>query len=680
MKNYGSLSPKLGNLLLHGGDYNPDQWLDYPEVLKQDLVMMKKAGVNVVSLGIFAWSTLEPEEGVFNFEWMDKIIDDLWANGVYVVLATPSGARPRWLAQKYPEVLRVNERFERQHFGIRHNHCPTSPAYREKVRIINTKLAERYAKHPAVVMWHISNEYCGECRCPLCVSAFQKFMKKRFGTIEKLNHDLWNHFWSYAYNDFDQIEPPSEIGEGCCPGLFLNWKRFNSEQTTNFMLEEIAAVKAVAPEIPCTTNMMRNDWTLDYFRMAKELDIVSWDSYPEWHFCQSSLENRDETVEAAAVSMWHDMYRSMGEGRPFILMESVPSVSNALRYGMLKRPGVHQLSSLHAVAHGADSIQYFQWRKGRGGHEKFHGAVVSHDGRDDTRVFCDVASLGKDLKELAAVSGTGVNAKVAVFFDWENRWSIAATSGPRNAGMNYTETVTAHHRALWALGITTDFVYNESDLSKYDLVIAPMLYLLPETTAKRLSEFVEKGGTLVGTYHTGIVNEDDLCYLGEKPLDRLFGVVAEEIDTMPEGINNPISWEGHDGHYACEMCELCNLDTAKVLASYTSDFYAGMPVLTKNQYGEGTAYYIAARTDYEFLKELYAKITEELSIEPAMKELPYGVSAVCREDEEHRFLFVMNFTAEQKEIILETPGTDLLTKNTYEDKLLLPPYGTAVLV
>lgn len=391
------------------------------------------------------------------------------------------------------------------------------------------------------------------------------------------------------------------------------------------------------------------------------------------------MESGDEAVEAAAVSMWHDMYRSMDGGKPFILMESVPSVSNALKYSMLKRPGVHRLSSLHAVAHGADSVQYFQWRKGRGGHEKFHGAVVSHDGRDDTRVFMDVAELGQDLKALSDVSGTGVDTKVAIFFDWENRWAIAATAGPRNAGMNYTETVTAHHRAFWELGIPTDIVYNESDLSKYDLVIVPMLYLLPETTANRLKDFVKDGGTLVGTYHTGLVNEDDLCYLGEKPLDSLFGVVAEDIDTMPSEIHNPVLWNGHEGHYALEMCELCNLTTAQVLAAYGTDFYAGMPVLTKNQYGEGTAYYIAARTDFGFLKEFYGELTAQLSIEPAMKNLPAGVSAVRREDEKNSFLFVMNFTPAQKEVTLEAPAADVLSGETFEDKLVLKPYGVVVL-
>ena len=332
------------DVLLHGGDYNPDQWLDRPDILEKDVEMLAESGCNVVSLGIFAWSTLEPEEGVFRLDWMEEVIDRLYAKGIRVILATPSGARPKWLADKYPEVLRVDQARRRQLFGTRHNHCYTSPVYREKVRIINQKLAERFGNHPAVILWHISNEYGGECHCPLCQAAFRDWLKEKYQTIENLNSRWCTTFWSHTYQNFDDIESPSEIGETQLHALNLDWKRFVTHQTRDFMRWEIQAVQDAGSKLPVTANLMYYFDGLDYFKMAKDIDVVSWDTYPTWGKAKDIAVARDN-------AMCHDLMRSL-KGKPFFQMESCPSSTNWQGISKLKKPGILFAQSMQSIAHG----------------------------------------------------------------------------------------------------------------------------------------------------------------------------------------------------------------------------------------------------------------------------------------------------------------------------------------
>lgn len=681
---YPPINPRFPHFI-HGGDYNPDQWP--PEVWREDMRLMKLANCNTMSVGIFAWARLEPEEGHFEFGWLDTIMDLLAENGAYAVLATPSGARPAWLSQRYPEVLRVRPERLRNLHGKRHNHCPTSPVYRQKTALINRKLAERYANHPALLVWHISNEYSGECHCDLCQGAFREWLKQRYhNNLDELNQAWWAAFWSHTYTAWEQIESPSPVGESLLHGLNLDWKRFVIDQTIDFMRNEIAPLRELTPAIPVTTNLMGFFPGLNYQKLAKELDVVSWDSYPVWHTTGSDWRL------GAQVSFTHDLNRSLKGGKPFMLMESTPSNTNWQPVPKLKRPGMHTLSSLQAVAHGSDTVQYFQWRKSRGSSEKFHGAVVDHVGHEHTRVFQDVAELGAILQKLDPLIGTTVRPEAAILYDWEVRWGIedmyALGSDIERRG--YFQTALSFYQPFWTRGLPVDVIAEEDDFSPYRLIVAPMLYLLKPGVAARLGKFVKDGGTLVGTYWSGLVNETDLCYLGGWPGDGLaevFGIWDEETDTLPPAERNSLAMMpgnelGLIGSYEIkDYCALIHARGARVLATYGSDFYAGRPTLTANRYGQGQAFYIAARTEERFLDDFIGRLTNRLALAPVLPAaLPAGVTAQMRTDGKRKFIFVMNFNPAPATLDLGTATySSLISGLATTGKLSLPAYGVEIL-
>ncbi|HSV26914.1 MAG TPA: beta-galactosidase [Sedimentisphaerales bacterium] len=644
---YPPISAKCPHML-HGGDYNPEQWVRTPEVWDEDIRLMKEAGVNTATVGVFSWVSLEPEEGRFDFTWLDIIMEKFARNDIFAVLATPSGARPAWLSRKYPEVMRVRGDRGRNLHGVRENHCFTSPIYREKTRIINTKLAERYKGHPALILWHISNEYHGECHCNLCQEAFRVFLRKKYkNDLDALNHAWWTAFWSHTYTDWQQIESPSSIGENSIHGLTLDWRRFVTHQTIDFMCHEIRAVRQVTPDIPVTTNMHGSVIHLDYYKFVPHMDVISWDTYPTWH------SPRGDAEVASEVAFIYEMCRAMKGGRPFMLMESTPSTVNWQPACKLKRPGMHRLSSLQAVAHGSDTVQYFQWRMSRGSCEKFHGAVVDHSGRSDTRVFKDVAALGADLAKLDAIVGATTQAPAAIIFDVENAWSIDVMQALGKDLRKYKETVISHYRSFWKMGIAVDIIDQSYDISGYKLVAAPMLYMLRPGFPERVENFVRAGGTFVTTYWSGLVDENDLTFLGGFPgggLRKVLGIWNEETDAIHPSESNSVIISGCNcglkGPYkAQDIFALIHAEGAKVHATFGSDFHAGRPALTCNTYGKGRAWYIASRNEQAFQDDFYGRLAAELALERAVEcDLPAGVSAACRSDGINEFLFLMNFT------------------------------------
>ncbi|MFV0342512.1 MAG: beta-galactosidase [Anaerocolumna sp.] len=646
---------------LHGGDYNPEQWLDRPDILEEDIKLLKEAGCNTVTLGVFSWSTLEPSEGVYCFEWLEGIINKLYENGIRTILATPSGARPKWLSDKYEEVLRVDEKRVRALFGKRHNHCYTSPVYRNKIGIMNRELSKRFANHEAIIMWHISNELSGDCHCPLCQKAFRDWLRNRYKTIEELNKRWNTTFWSHSYVDFEQVESPSSIGETWLHGLNLDWKRFVTDQTIDFVKHEKEAVLSYNPNMPVTVNMMYYFDGLNYFKFKNIIDVASWDSYPTWHKDNDVITGMDN-------AMFHDIQRSI-LNKPFYLMESCPTSTNWQKTSKLKKPGVLELASLQAIAHGSDSVLYFQIRQSRGASEKFHGAVIDHYGKNDTRVFKEVKKLGSDLVKIQEILGSGTEAEVAIVYDWENKWAMEDAQGPRQIGVNYKESVQKFYESFYKLGMNVDFVDMECEIDKYKVLAVPMLYMFREGFENKMRTFVENGGTLIMTYWSGIVDENDRTFLGGTPygIRDVLGLRFEEIDSLYENESNemvPVMGTILDKKYSCsKLCELVKVDGATVLMTYGRDFYKGRPVLTRNEYKSGEAYYIGADGEQAFFDDLVTKIVDQKKLYKSINfEIPYGVAVSERTKNNSKYVFIQNYN--EYEVTVDITGETVILGNT----------------
>ena len=671
----------LGGHILHGGDYNPEQWLDCPEILEEDIRLMKEAGVNCVTLGVFSWAVLEPEEGVYDFDWLEKIIDDLGREGIQVVLATPSGAMPHWLAQKYPEVMQVQADGHRNLPGKRHNFCYTSPVMRQKITALDEALSKRFGRKDNVILWHLSNELAGNfsdgaCHCEYCQKAFREWLKERYGTLDALNHAWWGRFWSHVYTDWEQIHSPVPHGETTVTGLELDWRRFVTDQISDFCRMERQAV-AKYSDLPATTNFMDTFKNIDYNRLQQELDIISWDSYPFWH------EKKDEVPAAVRAAFNHSLMRTMKK-KPFLLMESVPSAVNWRNNNPLKRPGMHMLSSMQAVAHGSDSVQYFQWRKGRGSYEKFHGAVLDHKNGSNTRTFRDVSEVGARLPRLSELLDRTVNRpEAAIVFDWANWWAVEDITGPR-LDLDYPACVMEHYRAFWEHGIGADIVEMDADLSAYKLIVAPLNYMYKPGYSDKVKKYVENGGVYVTTFFSGMADDTDLCFTGHHPLEDVLGVIQEEIDAPSDDFENQFVYGGMT-YPARRMCEIVHpKETAEVLAVYEKDFYAGCPVVTCNPYGKGKAWYLAAESDLAFLRAFYKDVFAEAGLHNALgAELPYGVTVTERcgaaGEEAKRIVFVMNFKNEPVTVEGIGKWTDAESGEACEGSLGLEAFQCRVL-
>lgn len=668
----------LGGRILYGGDYNPDQWLEHPEVLEQDVRLMKESKVNCVSLGIFAWAALEPEEGVYQMDWLDRLITRMEEEDIQVILATPSAAMPHWLTQRYPEVMQVQADGRRNLPGKRHNFCYTSPVMREKTKAIDRELSRRFGRRKNVILWHISNELGGNfadsvCYCEYCQAAFRKWLKKKYGTLQNLNQAWWNYFWSHNYTDWEQIHSPVPNGETTSTALLLDWRRFSTEQIHDFYQMEVQAVREYS-ELPATTNFMYFFKGLDYNRMKHGVDVISWDNYPFWH------KRKDEVSAAVKAAANHNIMRAL-KRQPFLLMESTPSAVSWREYNPLKRPGMNMLAGMQAIAHGSDSVLYFQWRKGRGGYEKFHGAVLDHKNGTNTRVFREVTELGERLAGLGEkIRGTVNRPKAAILFDWENWWAVEDTQGPR-LDIKYVKTILSHYRAFWEQGIEADLIGMDEPLDDYLLVSAPMNYLYKDGYADRVRAFVESGGVFVTTCFSGMVNETDLCFTEQHPLEDVLGVIQEEIDAPSEEFGNSFHYDGKT-YPAKFLCEISHAkEDTEVLASYEEDFYAGYPAVTCHPFGKGSAFYLAAGSDQEFLRVFYRDVFRKAGVENALRaKLPYGVTTAERiADDGTRIVFVMNFKNEP--VIVEDIGiwTDAETQEQYEDALQMKPFECLVL-
>lgn len=671
MTSYPPVSSKAP-YLLHGGDYNPEQW---PRATwAEDFKLMQQAGMTSATVGVFSWVSLQPAEDQFTFDWLDEVMDGLYSHGIHAVLATPSAAQPAWISQAYPDVLPVDANGVRRHHGRRVNYCPNSPSYRRFSAAIAQKLAERFKNHPALMLWHISNEYGATCYCDTCAAKFREFLQAKYKTLDELNHRWWTRFWGHTYTDWSQIEPPFANGETSIHGQTLDYRRFMSHSNLECFINERDVIRPITPEIPITTNLMGAFKPLDYRLWAKEMDVISWDCYPL------------PTADASDIAFMHDLNRGLKDGKPFLLMEQTPSSQNWQAVNALKRPGVLRLWSYLAVAHGADSVMYFQWRRGRGSWEKLHTAVVEHSGRDNTRVFKEVSQIGKELMALGGnVVGAGTDAKVALLFDWDNWWALDEASGPI-ADKKYIATIQKHYRAFFRKNIPVDMVFPDSDFSKYEVLIAPMMYMVKAGVADKIQQMVKRGGSFVTTYFSGVVDETDLAFeIGYPgPLHDVLGIHVEEIDALFPDKGNTIVMADRSGAYECNhLADLVVMGGATVLATFGSDFYRGRTALTEHPFGNGKGYFIASDPNDQFLSDFYGRIAADHDLHaPLFPDLhaPAGVEVTVREKNGNPVIFILNHNAQPVKVTLDgRTYTDLLNSEKISERVELDGYGVRIL-
>lgn len=662
---------KFFDRILFGGDYNPNQWPK--EIWEEDIRIFKKASINSATVNVFSWAKIQPSENCYDFEELDQIIEKLSTEGFDIVLATSTAALPAWMFKKYPEVARTDYDGRHHKFGQRHNACPNSLVYQKYAERLATKLAERYGENPKVTCWHINNEYGGECYCDNCEKAFRVWLKDKYHTIEALNK-AWNmEFWGHTVYEWDEIVLPNALSEGigydktAFAGISIDYRRFNSDSLLKNYMMERDAIRKIDPTTPITTNLMGTFKGLDYFKWAKEMDLVSWDNYPSYN------------TPWSLVAMTHDLMRGLKQ-QPFMLMEQTPSQQNWQPYNSLKKPGQMRAQSYQTIAHGADTIQYFQLRRSIGACEKFHGAVIEHVGHEDTRVFRETAALGAELAQLSDIIGTQTQAQVAVIFDWDNYWALEYTSGP-TVDLKYVEQIHRYYRYFYEQNIAVDLVPVDADLSKYKLVAAPVLYMIKEGMQERLTDFVMQGGALLTTYMSGIVDQSDNVHLGGYPghLRELAGIWVEEIDALAPEQSNGVSLVNEDLTGTSNLVsDLIHLENAEALAHYTSNFYAGMPAVTKNTFGDGTVYYFGGQLEDQLQDQLFKTIVKETDITPVIEEAT-KLEIACRENEEAKFFVIINFHEEAQPLPEMFVGkTDLLTGKVLSSEMMLTQYTTYI--
>ena len=665
---------------LFGGDWNPEQWPE--DTWEHDLDMLEDAHINEVTINVFSWALLQPAEDRYDFSMLDKIVALLVKHDFNIVMATGTAALPGWMVRLHPETIRTEQNGTRHVFGGRHNFCPTSPYFRKASRALAAHVAERYAGTSGLVAWHVCNEYGGGgglCYCDHCAEAFRTWLKNKYGTVEALNKAWCANFWSHTIYDWGDVVPPVSYGDGISDakcvvsGLQMDYRRFQNQAQLACYTNERDAIRAYDAATPITTNLMGTFKDLDYFEWAKEMDVVSWDNYPGMD------------TPPSFTAMCHDLMRGIGGNKPFMLMEQTPNQQNWFPFCKVKRSGEVRKLSWQAVSHGADTVQFFQMKQSIGGCERFHGAVIAHDGTEQSRVFKETAALGGELDRIGKrIMGSEIRAKVAIMFDWQSYWSLEGCVGPI-AGFSYPNEVHRFYRAFWRRNVPVDIIESTTPLDKlkqYDLVVAPALITVLPGVAETLESYVSEGGSFITGYMAGIHDEHDLVVPGGYPgkLRDLMGVWVEEIDALAPDETIEVHGDAVDAKGEI-VASIIHREGARRLAAYGGgEFYAGHSALTVNTYGKGKAYFVGTPLDETGMSAFMAPIIKELGLKPL--DTPEDVSLSVRYgDDGVRYAFLINNSESDKRLCLDelNGGVELLTGHVVDGPVELKPYGVNVI-
>ncbi|MFI8091568.1 beta-galactosidase [Streptomyces sp. NPDC086080] len=651
--------------LAFGGDYNPEQWPEH--VWDEDVRLMRETGVTMVSVGIFSWALLEPSPGVYDFGWLDRNLDLLHEGGIRVDLGTPTVVPPAWFYRAHPDALPVTADGVRLAFGSRGAICHSNAGYRAAAANITTRLAERYADHPALAMWHVHNEYgvpVSACYCDSCADRFRHWLATVYGTVEAVNEAWGTAFWGQRYASFEEIDPPRATPTVGNPAQALDYRRFADATMRENFTAERDILHRLAPGVPVTTNFMTalsQCDSVDYWAWGRAVDLVTNDHY-------LITDGRRTHVNLAMAA---DLTRSVGGGAPWLLLEHSTSGVNWQPRNPAKAPGQMARNSLAHMARGSDGAMFFQWRQSRRGAEKFHSAMLPHGGTE-TRVFREVTELGAAVDSLAPIRGTRTEADVAVLWDWQSWWAQNLDWRP-SEDHDARERADAYYEALYDHHLTVDFAHPEAELSGYPLVVVPALYLMTKAAGNNLRDYVEGGGTLVVSYFSGIVDEHDAVHEGPYPgaLRDVLGLTVEEFSPLLRGDRVRLTGPGGAELDADVWTEFVVPRGAETVWMYADGLTAGLPAVTRHRLGEGTAWYVSTRLGAEGLAALLGRAAGDAGIEPRA-DLPRDVEVVRRAGESGTFLFAINHTAADAKVPLDAPGTELLTGERAAGRLPVP--------
>lgn len=654
----------------YGCDYNPEQWDE--ATWREDARLMNEAGVNLVAINIFGWAKIQPNEDTFNFENLDKIMDLLHEHGISVNLGTGTASTPAWLTTKHPEILPIMADGTTRYPGGRQAWCPSSPVYQKYALALVNEVARRYSSHPALVLWHVSNELgCHNSHCynPESAESFRLWLKRKYGTIERLNDAWGTAFWSQAYGQFEEILPPMANLSTANPSQLIDFHRFSSDEILGLYNAEREVIKKYST-MPITTNFMvtahiRN---LNYWSWAPDMDIIANDHY---------LDNRLE-APTAELSFAADLTRGLAGGKPWILMEHSTGAVNWQPLNISKVGGEMLRNSLTHVARGADSVCFFQWRASIQGSEKFHSAMLPHAGTETAR-WAEVKELGAATKALAEIAGSTVRNKIAMVFEWESWWASEGESRPSQQ-VTYLHQIHKTHRSLRALGHAVDVVSANSDFSGYDLVILPGLYMMSPQQISSLEEYVAGGGNTIVTYYSGIADQEDRVYLGGYPggLRNLLGVNSHEFFPIDKADTVTLSTPDGTELEASYWSEDLHLTGAQALYTLSSGPLAGTPAITANNFGSGTAWYIATDLTDSAMTQFLGDTTQHLAIAANTQtylDLPNAtdsseIEVIVRANGEHDYVFVINHST--NELTTRITGRELLTGTTVTEPHVVP--------
>ncbi|WP_033337627.1 beta-galactosidase [Catenuloplanes japonicus] len=651
-----------GRGLLFGGDYNPEQWPEH--VWEEDAALMRKAGVNLVTVGVFSWGRLEPSPGERDFAWLDRVLELMHGAGVAVDLATPTASPPPWLGHHFPRTLPVNEAGNTLWYGARNQWCPSSRDYHARSTAIVTDLVERYADHPAVAMWHVGNEFGQVCYCDEAAEEFRFWLRQRYTGLDALNEAWGTTFWSQHYSEWEQVLPPRLAPYIVNPSQKLDWARFCSDELLAHYKAERDLIRELSPGKPITTNYMGFFKPVDYWSWAPEQDIISNDWYPDL----------SDPRFPARAALTHDLMRSLAGGKPWMLMEQSTGAVNWRPHNLPKPAGQLRLESLQAVARGADGLCYFQWRQSAFGAERFHSAMVPLAG-PDTEAHAEVRAHGLELHELHDIAGTEVRADVALLHDWHSWWAAEERARPSDR-LSVVEQLTDYYHPLWRRGVTVDLAHPSSELSPYRLVIAPQLFVISDADAVKLTEWVRAGGVLVVGPFSGISDPRGHLHTGRfpAPLRDVLGASGEAWRPVDGEVE--CAWRDETGFKqgfftARDWTETIRAEGAEVVATFPGDG----PAVTRHAFGAGVAWYVATLPDAAALAELTARFMADAQVSGVLAELPEGVEAVRRGD----LLWVLNHGDGTVSVPFEGDAVDVLTGSPLRDGVDLAPRGVAIL-